>query len=261
MLQPYDIKHYQNYFHGFVQQFVDAAPDADTNLRLKEEHCLRVMQIARNLAFSQGFDSRLSFLSTLAGLFHDLGRFEQYRQYQTFNDRLSVNHGFLSTKILQRENILQKLAQPDKKCILKAVLFHNRRFLPPGLTGWCLKVVGAVRDADKLDIYPVILLHITRDTRDSNIVTLNLETGDDITPAILEQVKAGHLADYHRMQYKNDFLLLMASWVYDLNYPYSCLQVLDKGYINTIFAMLPRTAQMQSLESELTLYLKQRAAK
>ncbi|WP_291321567.1 HD domain-containing protein [Desulfonatronospira sp.] len=255
------LKYYQNYFNEYVQKFVDFAPDEDANFRLKQEHCLRVMEIARNLALYQGFDSRSSTLSTLAGLFHDLGRFEQYRQYQTFNDRLSVNHALLSTRILHRENVLRELPLPDKKCILKAVLFHNRRFLPSGFTGWCLKVAGAVRDADKLDIFPIILFHITRDSRNSNTVTLDLEEGSDITPAILDQVKSGQLADYYSMRYKNDFLLLLISWVYDLNYPYSCLQVLEKGYINTIFEMLPHSESLRSLESEITLYLQHRASK
>ena len=239
---------------------MDAAPAGDLNFELKKEHSLRVMEQARELKSYHGFDPESCFLTALAGLFHDLGRFEQYRQYQTFNDKISVNHALLSTKILQGEKILRELPASDKRCVLLAVLYHNRKCLPWTLNTGIRAVAGAVRDADKLDIYPVVLFHISRDTKGSNTVTLELEDGNDVSPEILEQVKSGNLADYNRMRYKNDFLLLMSSWVYDLNYAYSCRRVLEKGYLDTIFAMLPQNSLMHTLKDNLLAYLQKQAA-
>ncbi len=238
---------------------MDAAPAGDLNFELKKEHSLRVMEQARELASYHGFDPQSCFLTSLAGLFHDLGRFEQYWLYRTFNDKISVNHALLSTKILHREKVLKKLSTPDKRCVLLAVLYHNRKSLPRTLNPGISAVAGAVRDADKLDIYPVIMFHISRDSKDSNTVTLDLEEGNGISPEILEQVRSGSLADYNRMRYKNDFLLLMSSWIYDLNYAYSCRRVLEKGYLDDIFAMLPQNRRMHSLKNNLLAYLHRQA--
>ncbi|WP_291318261.1 HD domain-containing protein [Desulfonatronospira sp.] len=254
-----DIQPYLNYFQNYVQTFMDAAPAEDFNFELKKEHSLRVMEQARELASYHGFDSKSCFLTSLAGLFHDLGRFEQYRQYQTFNDNKSINHALLSTKILHQEKVLKDLSAPDERCVLLAVLYHNRKRLSRALNPGVRAVAGAVRDADKLDIYPVILFHISRDSKDSSIVTLELEEGNGVSPEILEQVRSGSLADYNRMRYKNDFLLLMSSWIYDLNYAYSCRRVLEKGYLDSIFAMLPQNRRMHSLKNNLLAYLQKQA--
>ncbi|RQD73759.1 HD domain-containing protein [Desulfonatronospira sp. MSAO_Bac3] len=254
-----NIQPYLNYFQDYVQAFMDAAPAGDLNFELKKEHSLRVMEQARELASYHGFDPQSCFLTSLAGLFHDLGRFEQYWLYRTFNDKISVNHGLLSTKILHREKVLRKLSAPDKRCVLLSVLYHNRKSLPRTLAPGNMAVAGAVRDADKLDIYPVIIHHISRHTKDSNTITLELEDANEVSPEILEQVRSGRLADYHRMRYKNDFLLLMSSWIYDLNYAYSCRRVLQKGYLDTIFAMLPQNSLMHSLRDSLLAYLQKYA--
>ena len=44
--------------------------------------------------FSLGtFSAKEIELAGLIGLLHDIARFEQFTKYQTFNDRLSFDHG------------------------------------------------------------------------------------------------------------------------------------------------------------------------
>ncbi len=254
-----DIEAYVEYFERYAGSFTDLAVPGDHNCLLKKKHCLRVMELARELAHSEGFDNRLKFLVSLAALFHDLGRFEQYIRYNTFNDRLSVNHARLSVRILHSRRTLFNLSDRDRKIVYLAVLYHNRRSVPAGLSRDLSLISRAVRDADKLDIFPIIITSVSQNTEESNKITLNLDNQNMINPQILDQVKSGQMADYNLMRHKNDFLLLLASWVYDLNYSYSCSRIIDAGYVHTIFEMLPRNREMLGLQNKLLFHLERRA--
>ena len=45
------------------------------------------------------FDARGRYLARLAALFHDVSRFKQYREFQTFRDADSFDHGEMSAEI------------------------------------------------------------------------------------------------------------------------------------------------------------------
>ena len=255
-----DIEAYVDYFNQYTNSFLKLSEPGDHNCLLKKKHCLRVMELARKLAHSEGFDKRLQFLVSLAALFHDLGRFEQYIRYKTFNDRLSVNHARLGVRILHSRRALYSLSDRDRKIICLAILYHNRRSLPAALNHDLNLISRAVRDADKLDIFPIIITSVSKDTEESNKITLNLENRNMISPQILGQIKSGKMADYNLMRYKNDFLLLLASWVYDLNYASSFARIINAGYVRTIFKMLPRNREMRDLENKLLVHLEKRVA-
>ena len=41
-------------------------------------------------------------IAEAVALLHDVGRFEQYKRYGTFNDRKSVNHAALGVEIMKK---------------------------------------------------------------------------------------------------------------------------------------------------------------
>ena len=77
-------------------EYTRAYDPTDPKVRLKIEHTYRVAalceQIARSLSLS-GADTDLAWL---AGLLHDVGRFEQLRRYGTFEDAKSIDHAACS---------------------------------------------------------------------------------------------------------------------------------------------------------------------
>ena len=56
-------------------------------------------------------------LALLCALFHDIGRFEQLKQYDTFLDHKSVDHASLSCRVLRENHVLDRLPETDTEAV------------------------------------------------------------------------------------------------------------------------------------------------
>ena len=211
-----------------------------------------MLKEAQSITQSLDLEPGLAGLCHVAALFHDLGRFVQYQTYRTFNDKVSEDHGRLGLKALRRAGILEDLSPRGRSLVRTAVLLHNRRFLPQGLRPDTALAVKVVRDADKLDIFPVLLKYFAPNAPLNLVVMLNLKPHQtEYTPAILSQVMARGLAEYNDMVWINDFKLLICSWIYDLNFPATRRAVLERGYLDAILSLLPDIPEFTALGERL----------
>lgn len=245
--------YYKQWFESFVGSFGQEDPKGQEAVYLKRDHSLRVLREAQNLLLNLDPSKQdLYYLVSIAAIFHDIGRFPQYSQYKTFNDKISVNHGLLGYKVLKKEDVLNGLTQKDRKDVLLSVLMHNRAKLPIGLPSRLHFILQVIRDADKLDIIPVVLPHFQQVSPDNGIVTLGLpHEPQKYTQAVIDQVLARTMVDYRTMHWLNDFILLMCSWAYDLNFPYTCQEVLERGYMKDLLGCLPQTEDVLSLGNQI----------
>ena len=77
------------------------------NIERKIYHSLRVMEISKKIATNMGLENEKIELATLIGLLHDIGRFEQFKIYQTYSDLESIDHGDLGADILKQNNFIR----------------------------------------------------------------------------------------------------------------------------------------------------------
>lgn len=225
---------------GFALEYFPADEQDRANMALKLDHCLRVFQEAETITIREGLPPNATRRALWAALFHDVGRFPQYATHKTFDDRKSTDHGSLGVRALKRRDLLAALNGQDRKAVLAAVILHNKRFLPPDLPDWAAVPAQVVRDADKLDIFRVMLEHLRPGSRNNPVVTLGLHDEPAVcTDALVEQILAGKLGDYARMRTLNDFRLLLCSWAYDLNFSASRQTVHERGYLNELLDELP----------------------
>ncbi len=251
-----DFYRFESIFNNYCHYFTKFADQSDPNLKLKKEHSLRVAHEAWRLAQNEKFSARLIYLTRLAGLFHDIGRFEQYIRFKTFRDSDSVDHARLGFKILTRQGLLDSLSIMDSRCVRLAVLFHSKMVIPSGLPADISLTARALRDADKLDIFPVLISHLAPGVANNSVVTLGLEQSEKITPEIFDQVSSGRLGEYSRMRYLNDFKLLICSWAYDLNFSHSRRMVLHRRYIQAVFSLLPKRTELKELQDRILDHLR-----
>ncbi len=252
-MNNWDLNSYRLWFDSFVNSYCQEDPKDQEAILLKKDHSLRVLHEARQIMLSlDPTDKYLYHLVSIASLFHDIGRFPQYDQYKTFNDRISVNHGLLGYKVLRQQDILEGLSQEARKLILLSVLMHNRSRLPAGLPSNLRLILQVVRDADKLDIIPVVLPHFQQFSPDNGIVTLGLpHEPKRYSQAVIDQVLAKTMVDYRTMRWLNDFILLMCSWIYDVNFPYTCQAVLERGYMESLLNCLPQTEDILAVREQI----------
>lgn len=131
----------------------------NSKIALKFSHTFRTKNASQKIALSLGLQGRDLFLSNIIALFHDYARFEQIKQFDTYNDLLSIDHGDLGAKLLVEENHIQNfvddLTEEEKELIRVAVKNHNKYSVEEGLTDRQKLFCNIIRDADKVDIFRI----------------------------------------------------------------------------------------------------------
>ena len=150
-------------FETFVNHYDLSVPAIER----KYKHSLRVMKFAIDIAKSLNLTEDEIILAAKAGLLHDIGRFEQWTQYCTYNDLKSIDHADLGVEILKKNNYIEK-----QRIILTAVKNHNKLAIEQGIDGIELIISKIIRDADKLDIMNTQILAVKDVDSDFNIDTL-----------------------------------------------------------------------------------------
>ncbi|KIX11117.1 HD family phosphohydrolase [Dethiosulfatarculus sandiegensis] len=189
----------------------------------------------------------------LAALYHDLGRFPQYSRYKTMSDAISVNHALLSFKTLRKTKRLKGLSPKNRRLVLRAVFMHNRPELPQGLPPDLDYLARVLRDADKLDIMPVVIGMLKKAENNHGIPYLNLPSDPQkYSPHVIEllrQRKRPHISQAH---WSNDYVLFICGWIYDMNFQATWRLVAKRGFLGVLFSMLPQTPDLLSLGEQIT---------
>lgn len=253
------LQEFKNWFSNYVGTFKSGDEDYDSNIVLKEDHTLRVCQEALFIGRSIGLRDEDLQLVEVMGLFHDIGRFEQFAQYGTFADRVSVNHAEFGVQILKQKEILNKLGQDDQELVLKAINYHNQQFLPTDEYERCLYFSRVLRDADKLDIWKVFTDAYRLDGHSlSNAVVHGLPDTPGISDTIYHQLLEGSVANYADANNINDFKLLQVGWVYDINFAPTFQRISERGYLQAIRKALPQSDQITEVFTISESYLQSR---
>ena len=249
------------WFEEYVDKFADRNGKLTPMLKLKLVHSRRVAKdaagIACDLEFVQG-DVRTA---RMLGLFHDIGRFDQFQRHQTFRDELSFNHGRHGAKIMAGCPPLLACAGKDIRRIIAGICHHNRANLPAGYDKDTLNFIKIGRDADKLDIFHV-LYHSWKNNllRLSPDITLRVKLKGKINPLALNEIRRKKAISAAHLKSLADFFLLQLSWVYDINFVPTFRRMSHRKVIEHIAEVLPRTAAIKEQILAAKRYVKARLA-
>lgn len=203
---------------GLYDAYVDTFRGADgklpTMMQLKRVHTAHVVDNAKRIAAGESFGPNVACLCEAAALLHDTGRYEQLKRYNTFRDSDSVDHAVFSHDIVSEKGWLDQWNPAERKAVLDAVLYHNRRELPSGLDAVTLAVSQTVRDADKLDIFRVLEHQIaTTDWRHNCAAFWNLPTQAAPNAAVAAAIREGRPVSYQDIKTLADFVLIQVGWM------------------------------------------------
>ncbi|MCF8025044.1 MAG: HD domain-containing protein [Desulfobacteraceae bacterium] len=228
---------------------------------LKRDHTLRVCENIMDIGRSLNLCENELRIAGTAALLHDIGRFEQYRQYGTFSDYQSEDHAALGVTVIQNEGILSGFDPETAGLITRVVRYHNRAALPAEEDERCLFFLKMVRDADKMDIWRVMTeYYITGGNTRNPAIGLNLPDTPHISDKIHENLCRGRLAQMSNLKTLNDLKLLQMGWVYDLNFRRTFELVREKGYLEMLRNTLPpQSRRAADIYSKARAYLEQNA--
>jgi len=247
----------KDWFHNYVQGFYSADEQLQFHVLLKEEHTLRVLQHAGAIAQWLTLTPGQLQLAEIAALLHDIGRFNQYKTYRTFNDALSVNHAQLGLTVLEQFDILAGagLSVHQQNIVKEAVLYHNRRCLPSDMGSECSLISKIIRDADKLDIFAML---VTNDKDNQIPQPPELQQNTQYSLNIIEDLLQGRLVKPEDIKTSADLMLFRLSWIYDIYFTYSFSYIEEQQYVEKLIGMLPTTDDIQRVQQYIKQYSKRK---
>jgi len=258
-MNPEELQVLKNWFDGFCASFATPVPADQRNYAVKEFHTREVRRNIARIGQDLLLDPDDLLLAEAIALFHDVGRFPQYRQYKTFDDSISVNHAALGAQVLIEGKALELLNSLDRDAIIHAVTLHNAFSLPESIDGRPLLLARLIRDADKIDILRVALDYYQQDSGSrAEAVALGLPDAPGYSTKVLDNLKRGTMARKADLTTLNDFKLLQLSWIYDLNFTGSLRMVSERGYIDKLAASLPRVDEIQEATAVVQAYVEDR---
>jgi hypothetical protein len=249
------------WFSEYVQTFKFGDPEKDENIVLKEEHTHRVRGEICEIGGALGLCDEDLRLAEAMALFHDLGRFPQYASYGTFSDRRSCDHAALSVKVLIENGVLAPLDPSERDLVLKTISYHNRAALPEDESERCLLFSKLLRDADKLDIWAVLLDYYHQRRRNgtrNEALELDLPDTPGISEEVYQDLMAEEIVKVKNLRRLNDFKLLQASWIFDINFWPALVAVRERGYLRRIREVLPRSDKVDRIFELLESRLEER---
>lgn len=212
-------------------------------IKLKINHTLRVVDLCEYLAKKLKLDKEKIKVAKVIGLLHDIGRFEQWKNYQTFKDMDSIDHADLGVEILKKDDYLRKFRKDDKydSIILDSIQYHNKYKLPNDLDDETLLFTKLIRDADKLDI---LYLYIDKE------IDLELDEGE-FSLNVYEKLLRGETMNRKEIKTKTDRLSVSLGFVYDINFKESFKVLKEKKYYDTIIKIYQEKTKNEKLKEQL----------
>lgn len=216
------------------------APYDVTNekIALKIAHTYRTAKVSEEIAKSLELNMEDVDLAWLIGLLHDIGRFEQLRIYDTFDDSKSINHASFGVKVLFQDGLIRKFIEESKydDIIYKAIENHNKYLIEEGLEEKTLIHAKIIRDADKTDI---LKIHVDDLESGSNVLYHVEEIKrQKITPQVLEQFLKNQPILSKNVKKDIDHFVLIIGFIYDYHYQNGLEIVKKEKYIERMIEFI-----------------------
>lgn len=245
------IEQFKNYASKYI--------DLNKSCELKLHHTIRVMNLCEEIATSLKLSKEEIELAKLCGLLHDIGRFEQWKRYNTFFDLKSIDHGDLGVELLTNNNnkLLRSFIEDEKydSIILNSIKYHNKYKVPTTLTEKEKLFTNIVRDADKIDI---LYLYTIKDIK---IDTNNEIFSDKIFECLIKHQEINR----KYLKTKADRLAVSLGFIFDINNKKSISILKDNKYYHKEIDIYKTNSnnkefinQLEQIEVVINKYIKTR---
>lgn len=243
-----DRKKIMDEFAGYTRDY----DISDEKIKLKVEHTYRVAGLCDRIARSLGMAEDDIDLAWAIGMLHDIGRFDQVRQYGTFSDADSVDHAHYAAELLfdkgmivdyfgsanpgiynyiENENTCSAGLSESLGIIKKAVYNHSAYRIEEGLCEREVLFCNIIRDADKLDIFKVV-----NDTPLEDIYSVDKEEipKAEVTNAVMQALREKHAVLRSLKKTPADYIAAYIALVFELVFPESFYIAKEQGYLDKL---------------------------
>lgn len=216
------IDEFENYANGYNLGIIGLS---------RKQHSIRVMKISEEIARNIGMNEEEINLAKLIGLLHDVARFEQWKNFKTFNDKKSRDHGDWGIEILWTDNYIRKFIEEDKydKIIKYAIKNHNKYQIEEGLNETELLYSKIIRDADKIDILYESVTEFWNDEKEKQQIEQSY-----ISKKVYEDFMNKKLINKNDRETRLDNVICQIAFIHGFNFKISMDMVKKEKYVEKI---------------------------
>ena len=210
---------------------------------LKIHHTFRVVDLCKKIAKSLSLSKEDVTLSQMCGLLHDIGRFEQWKRYQTFNDSKGEDHAELGIQVLKNHDTIRKYLPKNiyDDLVIKSIHYHNKYRIEEELTDRERIFCNLIRDADKIDILYLLTIED---------ISFDIEDGSFTEKTYQNLIHKKEISKKD-LKTKLDGLSIYLGYIFDMNYPESFKILKEKNYINKIIDLYEKKTKSRKFITQL----------
>lgn len=219
------------------------------DIKKKYLHSYRVMSLSKKYAQLLGWNKHDIELASLIGLLHDIGRFEQLKIYNTFDDSKSIDHAHYGVIELFEKGYIKNFWKNEKdyEIIKFAIENHNKYEIEKTNNEKYLKHAKLIRDTDKIDI-----LYLLGSLQNATIFADN----KGITEIIKKNFSNNKSIELKDRVTNNDKILANLAYAYNI-YNNICLEELKRNLI-TYINFVDKNHILDKYFQEILIYIKKR---
>lgn len=246
-------------------QFVNENFDIkDKKVEHKLKHTFNVVDNAIYICDKMKLSAEDKFIAMIIALLHDIGRFEQAKEYKNFREDITnFDHATLGVKLLfekklirnflnnkQYDSIIKVAIANHSKYRLETAMMNEREILHSKI----------IRDADKLDSFRAkkeddiyVMANITKEEIENSLISDN----------IFEDVMNENTILSKNRKTAIDIWISYIAFVFGIYFNVSLEYIKEKDYLNILIDRfdykLPETKEkMEQIRKKLNEYIKQK---
>jgi len=249
------IKRYLAVYYKKLIQITAGKPDIEANLQMKYFHSFQVHALAQKLGVELHLDQQSIFQVRAAALLHDIGRFPQIIESQTYEDENRVDHADLGVKIIHDNGVIDHLGSDISRTIKTAVQNHNKLALPEELSRHDETIAKVLRDADKIDIIRIAIEFYSSELEGNKTGWFSeVSFSRTCSRMAANALVSGKAVSLNEISTVYDEFILYLSWVNDLHFDYSVWHLVSLGSWEYMVNAIPD----DMVRNQITTYIRRR---
>ena len=231
---------YQSAEVTFIQYVTNNFDLDNPKIKLKYIHTFGVVNSAKKITDKMNLPGEDRELAGVIALLHDIGRFEQLRQFDSF-ERTTMDHAAVGVELLfgPQKMIRDFLSDTKYDDIIRTAIAHHSDYALPKLADSQTKFHAAlIRDADKLDNCRVKL----EDSMEVMLGESAKQVGaESITDKVWETCMRNECIRSEDRVTKMDYWVSYVAYFFDINFNETWDIIMEEKYVSRIIERIPYT--------------------
>lgn len=207
----------------------------DEKIKHKVIHTYNVVKMAEYISKDLGLNEEDRTLARVIALLHDIGRFDQAKEFGTFReDQKNMDHASFGVKILFEDNMIREFVEEDiYDSIIKTAIANHSKYelVASGMTEKELFHSELIRDADKMDSFRAKIVddiytmaNITEEEIENSLITDKIYRNFMSKKTILSKDRRTGI----------DMWISYIAFIFDINFKSGLKYIREKDYINQL---------------------------